>query len=313
MSEQPKKMLILAILDILQKQTDEEHRLLQADIMARLEADYGMTATRKSIRRNLADLQEAGYPVFYHSGWYYEHEFTGAELNLLLDSLMCNSAITGSQRQALAAKIGALGGAWYRPSASEQLNKPANPQFLYVLDTLHEAIRLGKQVAFHYTDYDVDKQLHPRLADDGSVKEYVINPYRIAMTNGRPYLICNVDKYASLAHFRVDRIVDIRLRSRAVKPLEKVRGAEKGIDLPEYLAAHPYMYAGEIAAFRLIADRGAINDLLDWFGMDTQLTSRTDGSVLAEVRTDRASLDYWLRRYGDQAQLEAAPQDAPQN
>ena len=303
MAENPKKMLILAILEILRQTTDEEHRLLQADIMERLTQDYGLTATRKSVRRNLADLQEAGYPVYYQGGWYYEHEFTNAELNLLLDGLECNGSVTAAQRDALAGKLCALGGKWYAPSIGGQQLKPANPQFLYVLDTLHEAIRMGCQVTFRYTDYDVDKQLHPRLDEQGLPKEYLVNPYRLASANGRYYLICNVDKYSSLAHFRVDRIVDIRLKKRAVKALQRVRGAEKGIDLPEYLAGHPYMYAGEVETIRIAADRCAINDILDWFGMDTILTPMGEERVLAEVRTDRSSMNYWLQRYGEHAEL----------
>ena len=41
---QPKKMLILYILDILQKYTDSEHRLSQKEILEILERDYSNTS-----------------------------------------------------------------------------------------------------------------------------------------------------------------------------------------------------------------------------------------------------------------------------
>ena len=60
---QPKKLLILDILEILKKYSDENHRLSQQDIIRILKRDYGMTADRKSVRRNLTELMDAGYPV----------------------------------------------------------------------------------------------------------------------------------------------------------------------------------------------------------------------------------------------------------
>ena len=69
MSTAPKKLLILAILEVLRKYTNIDHRLLQSEIIAKLESDYDLTATRKSVRANLADLEDAGYPVLYDNGW----------------------------------------------------------------------------------------------------------------------------------------------------------------------------------------------------------------------------------------------------
>ena len=43
-TKQPKKMLIMNILDILRKYTDEDHRLSQREIMEILEGEYDMKA-----------------------------------------------------------------------------------------------------------------------------------------------------------------------------------------------------------------------------------------------------------------------------
>lgn len=45
--KQPKKLLIMNILDILRKYSDEEHRLNQKDIAEILKTEYDMTATAK--------------------------------------------------------------------------------------------------------------------------------------------------------------------------------------------------------------------------------------------------------------------------
>ena len=62
---QPKKMLIMHILDILSKYTDEDHRLSQKEIGDILRTEYDMVVDRKSIKRNLMDLMDFGYEIEY--------------------------------------------------------------------------------------------------------------------------------------------------------------------------------------------------------------------------------------------------------
>ena len=65
---QPKKMIILDILDILRKHTDENHRLSQQQIQNLMEK-YGMKVDRKTVRRNLSKLIEFGsYKISWMRG-----------------------------------------------------------------------------------------------------------------------------------------------------------------------------------------------------------------------------------------------------
>lgn len=63
--KQSKKMLIMNILDILKRYTDENHRLSQKEIMDILEREYEMKVERKAIKRNLLNLIEYGYQIEY--------------------------------------------------------------------------------------------------------------------------------------------------------------------------------------------------------------------------------------------------------
>ena len=56
----PKKVLLLNILDILRKYSDEDHRLSQKDIVDILKTEYGMTVERKAVTRNLMNLIDFG-------------------------------------------------------------------------------------------------------------------------------------------------------------------------------------------------------------------------------------------------------------
>lgn len=107
---QPKKMLILYILDILQRYTDAEHTLTQNEIVEILAKEYNMKADRKSVKRNLMNLAEMDFNIQYDeiertnttvkdgkkitveeticTDWYIERDFSDSELRLLIDGLL---------------------------------------------------------------------------------------------------------------------------------------------------------------------------------------------------------------------------------
>ena len=107
-TEQPKKLMIINILDILRRYSDKEHRLSQKEIAEILKNEYRMKAERKAIKRNLMNLIDFGYEIEYSetirmvpnaktgeleesyilSDFYLRREFDDSELRLLIDSLL---------------------------------------------------------------------------------------------------------------------------------------------------------------------------------------------------------------------------------
>ena len=125
---QPKRLLIMNILDILKRYTDVDHRLSQKEIADILKSEYAMSADRKSIRRNILNLIDCGYDIAYSesirmtpnprtgeleesyiwSDFYLEREFTNGELRLLIDSLLFSKHIPYSQCKELVEKLEGL-------------------------------------------------------------------------------------------------------------------------------------------------------------------------------------------------------------
>lgn len=64
-TKQPKKMIIINILDILRKYTDENHKLSQKEIQDMLHSEYNMKVDRKAVKRNLMNLIDFGYEIEY--------------------------------------------------------------------------------------------------------------------------------------------------------------------------------------------------------------------------------------------------------
>ena len=297
-----KKLTILAILEILRRYTDADHRLRQSEIIDLLGRDYDMTATRKTVRENLALLQDMGYPLECSNGWYYEHKFSEAELDLLIHGLLFNSYIPPVQSREMIEKLKSLASEHYKPRTFYDRSNPSNPQFLYTLEIVQDAIEKEKKIEFQYAHYDVDKRLHPRLDAQWEPRIYCVSPYRIAMANGRYYLIGNMARHDDITHFRLDRIIECRETESPVRPVREVHGLENGLHIPDYMAGRAYMFSGRQELVRIRAKRYLVGDILDWFGMDVRFEKVTDDDMEAVFRADELSLKYWLRQYGEHAE-----------
>ena len=302
MSEQRSKY-IPALLTILRTRTDCDHPLKYDAILEILKAEFSLTPTRKTVANNIHTLCALGFPLEYQHGWYYEHEFCPAELNLLIDGVLSASQITEAQRSEMVEKLRHLGGEHFVPEYESSQAKLVNRTFLLNLELLHSAISGQKQVSFHYADFGIDKQLHYRLNDRKRPKVYKINPYRIVTANGRYYLICNVDKYDSLCHFRVERILDVKVLKAKAKPLARMKDLDGPMDIQTYMAQHPFMYTGKPEKYLIRVKKKWLNEVFDTFGMGIMLSNDTGETFDALVQSDAASIDFWLKKYAGDAEL----------
>lgn len=313
---QPKKLMIINILDILRRYTDADHRLSQKEILEILETEYGMKADRKAIKRNLMNLVDSGYDIEYsesirktrsgeeeviYTDWYMNREFTDAELRLLIDSLLFSKHIPYSQCKDLIGKIEGLSNRYFKAKVKHICNLPVdmpeNKELFFTIEALDEAISKNRQVEFLYCDYGTDKQLHPRLSHAGEPRRYLVNPYQMVATNGKYYLIGNYEKHSNISHYRVDHIRDIRICDTPAKPQLKVQGMENGLNLPKHMAEHVYMFSGESSPIVLQTDKGMAGELIDWFGKSIRFEDMEEGTIRAYVTANLAAMRFWALQY----------------
>ena len=321
--KQPKKLLIMNILDILRKHSDADHRLSQKDIIDLLKSEFGMNADRKAVRRNIIGLMECGYRIEYTeavrmvpntktgeseesyiwSDFYLSREFSDAELRLLIDSLLFSRHIHYSQCKELVEKLEQLSSKYFRAHVKHihtmPDTQPTNRQLFYTIEILDEAISTGKKVSFTYMDYGTDKKMHRRCRPDGTIREYVVSPYQMAAKEGKYYLICNHDHFDNASNYRVERIADIRLLDDPARPFSTLEGSDgQRLDLAKYMAEHIYMYAGGNTHVKFRIVREMIGDVLDIFGPNVRFCEETDAyvCVIADVN-ERAMLQF-AKNYG---------------
>ena len=331
-ASQPKKLLIMNILDILRKYSDENHRLSQKDIVDILENEYEMKADRKSVRRNIMNLMDAGYEIEYSesirmvpvkdkagkyitdpktgekvmeensiwSDFYLVRDFTDGELRLLIDGLLFSKHIPYSQCKELVEKIEHLSSENFRSRVAYISKMPedkSNNQELFTnIDLIDEAIKRKKKITFKYLEYGTDKKLHVKKREDGNERIYLITPYQMAAREGKYYLICNYDKYDDISNYRLDRIRDIQITDEPAKPFKQLKWANKrNLDLAEYMKKHPYMYSSEDVqvTFRVVLPM--ISDVIDLFGTGVRFYDKDENGVTVTTTTnERAVMQFAL-------------------
>lgn len=306
----PKKMVIINILEILRKYSDMDHRLTQQDIVEILKKDYFMDVDRKTVKRNLMNLLDLDCGIEYNeitrkdgkgnensicTDWYMTREFEDSELRLMIDSLLFSKHIPYSQCKTLIEKLKGLSNVYFDKKVKHisnlPENQPENKEIFYTIDILDEAISQNKKVAFTYNSYGVDKKLHPKREE-----AYIVTPYQMVATNERYYLICNYDKYGDLSNYRIDRITNIKMLDEPAKPLKEL--AEGEFNLPKHMAEHIYMFTGESVRAKFKAKNYIIDQIIDWFGKDVEITPEDDGECIVKVRVNKEALFHWSLQYG---------------
>lgn len=319
--KQPKKLLIMNILAILRKYTDENHRLSQREIANILRTEYDMTADRKAIKRNLMDLIEFGYEIEYSesirmitnrktgkleescilSDFYLVREFTDGELRLLIDSLLFSRHIPYSQCKALIEKLEGLSNQYFRSRVKHIARMPQdqtdNKQIFLNIELLDEAISKKRKVTFRYLEYGTDKKQRPRKRSDGS-EEYTVSPYQMAAKEGKYYLICNFDKYNDISNYRLDRIQDLYILDESAKPFETLEWANgRSLDLAEYMKEHVYMYSSGNTRAKLRISRAMISNVIDLFGKEVAFSDEDETGVTVSVYANEMSVEQFAKSF----------------
>lgn len=314
-----KKKLIMNILEILQKYTDDNHTLSQKEIIDILKDEYAMSADRKSVARNINDLIDLGYEIGYtetkrecrsvdkktgeliirqnniRTDYFLIRDFTDSELRLLVDSVIFSKHIPYNHCKELIEKLENLSSIHFKSKikhiAKLEDNRTHNKQLFTTIDVIDEAISKGLKVSFNYCEFHTDKKLHKRKRLDGSVREYIVSPYQMAAKEGKYYLVCNYDKYDDISNYRLDRIKDIRLLDEPIKPFSKLKDSKTySLDLSKYMKEHVYMFSSPNVRAKFRIDKCILSDVIDMFTDDLRFSDETDTHVTVSAYINEMSM-----------------------
>ena len=188
---EPKKLALFRIYQILQKYSDYDHPMTQAQIAQKLEEEYGIVLERKAVSRNLSLLKEAGEDIesdargSYLSGRVFEN----SELRLLIDSVLSSRFIPAKQSKELAEKLAGLSNQYFRSGVRhmhtvDEWVKSENRDLFYNIEVIGEAIERKKQISFVEYKYNEKLKLVP-----GFTLHPQVTPIQMMIHNQRYYLL----------------------------------------------------------------------------------------------------------------------------
>lgn len=300
---EPKKLLILRILQILTEFSDCDHKLRQNDIISLLRIQYGIECERKAIARNIEFLQTAGYDIVADNTGVYlaEKKFETGELRLLIDSALSNRNICKTHTKELIKKISEEGGKYFKNYAKHVVNlddwqKDDSFDFFYNIELLCEAIEKNVKVEFFYNHYGADKKLkHTRE------KKTIANPYQLFLKNGHYYFACNYDGYENIVYLRIDRITDLRLTELHAKSLKEMQGYENGLNLGKLYNRLPYMFEDTPVRIEFITANGVenmVDNVIDWFGREVEISELEGGNYKFVLTASPRAMRFWILQFG---------------
>lgn len=300
---EPKKLLILRILQVLQEFSDCDHKLRQGDIISLLKVQYDIECERKAVARNIEFLQQAGYDIVTDGDGIYlaSRKFEPGELRLLIDSVLSNRNVCKAHTKELIKKLTDEGGKYFRNYAKHVTNlddwqKDDNRDYFYNIEICCEAIEQQKKLSFFYSYFDIDKRKQKNKPEKTK-----ISPYRLFLKNGHYYLACNYDRHDNLAFIRLDRMSDIEILLENAKSLHTVKNCEQGINLGKLDSYFPFMYSDKPERIEFVTANNAthmIDNVIDMFGRSVNITDMGDGNYKFSLTASPAAMRFWLLQYG---------------
>lgn len=311
------KLKILSILEIMKK-TDEFHPLNAAQIADKL-LDYGITAERKSIVRDLDRLEDAGYSILrcenHNLGWYMtDHEFEDYEIKMLVDAVAAAKFLTiedsrrliGHIRTALATQEGErlIDATMVMDSAI----KIKDRQFKHKFDTVLRAVAAKRQIRFQYQELAPGNQLRPRKQG----YFYQVSPYFLVLNDDdydEYFVIGNVSRYDTAAHFRVELMTNLEVTDQPIRPIREIEGLKeigKGKTIADYVRETVHMWHGDVTSVTLNGINACRYHVIKRFGHDIYMQDDGEERFIARVMvTDGDGFYQWLASYGPNVTITA--------
>ncbi len=295
------------ILRALKEYSDEDHPLRQVDIISKIKNNFDVTLDRKTVSRTIDSLVDMGIDIVKLDGggcYIADRELEPSEITYLIDAIFSSKSISSKQALNLSKKLSNMLSVYNRKKYNymykvEEVNRSDNKQLFYTIDQISEAIEAGKQVSFNYDRYYFDAEQKSKQKD----KEYIVNPYFMVNNQGKYYLVCNYDYFDDISNYRIEQIKNIKILDTNVKPIERLKGCEKGLDKSKYINENIYMFNTETVTAKIkIHNPYSVNYVLEWFGKDTNIYKEND-EIYATIRANETSLIYWCLQYGESVEL----------
>lgn len=291
-SLESKKLTLLRTLEILERYSDEDHHLTQQDIIHYLERDYGLVLERKAVARDLSRLKEAGVEIESDRKGSYLHarKFDDTELRILIDGVLSSPFISSKDSKDLIERLCSLSSVYFPVKnkhiyAVNEWAKEENPQLLYNIDLISDAIDRKKKLEVTYAVYGTDKKRHK------SKYPLHVTPVALFLIEQEYLLLFIWDLNQGDPEKGVDPILwteplrDIGeialLEDETAVPIKSLEFFKNGFSIPKFIKEYGIgkdggvftLESGKREFITLACPAAKIGSAIDCFGRDITITS----------------------------------------
>ena len=290
-SLEPKKLALLRIQEILERYSDYDHHLTHNDIIHYLERDYDLILERKAVARDLSLLKEAGLEIESDRDGSYlaVRKFDDTELRILIDGVLSSPFISGKDSKDLIERLCSLSSVYF-PVKNKHIYtvnewaKEENPQLLYNIDLISDAIDQKKQLEITFTKLDVDKKRYKR---NYSLQ---VTPVALFLIE-QEYLLLFIwdlnqgDPEAGMEPFlwteQLRSIGEIKLlEDKKAIPVKSLDYFNNGFSIPKFIKQYGIgkdggvftPESGKRELITLVCPDAYIESAIDYFGKDISIT-----------------------------------------
>lgn len=298
------KQKLFRLLEIFMRETDAEHGISMAEIIAYLN-DYGICAERKSIYDDISALGELGFSISHNSEKPPKYMldtgiFELAELKMLVDAVQSSKFITAGKSREIIEKLSLFASRRQSRELSRQVYvedrvKTLNSASIYSIDAIHTAINEGRQLSFKYFDYNGEKKKVFRR--DGAA--YRVSPCALLWDDEKYYLVAYDEDVGIRKNFRVDKMQD----ARPVDSLKISDGALDGFKAADYSRKIFGMYGGREELVTLECREKLAGAVIDRFGTDPVFI-KTDFGFKLSIRVMVSPTFFaWVLGFGEDMRI----------
>lgn len=287
------------VLKFLEKYSDEEHTFDGEAIANAMIEDYGIFAEKRSIYRDIKDINKAyimqrddvdvheaeeilskGYDedkvILYNAakkGYYWQdRKYTTEDLQLLAECI--NSAKFLSKKAS--EKLINIIEEDLSVSQKETLNTDvflidrikSNKNIIYDISKINAAMstkldgipHTPKKISFYYQKYSISNVREQ--IDRRKGETYIVSPFRLIINDGNYYLLGYSDKFKKMRTYRVDRMKGLEI-------LNSDREGEeiyKKIDIKDFIERKFSMFDGTVEKVKIQFTKDLLDSFIDRFG-----------------------------------------------
>lgn len=292
---------MIALYNLLTKQTDEEHPISTPVLIAELQSQ-GIDVHRRMIYQSLEALKKIGLDIHHvrigkAHGYYLEHSFSNSEALVLIEHISSSPAFSQNESNHLIEKIKSYLSIHQRnllPACYISPAKTDNDDFLKNIEILLPAISSCHAVEFQYYDLTFDKKRRYRK----NKMIYHLTPYAIVSNNAKYYCVFYDHYHESFTNYRLDKMDQLHITDDLDKPVP--------FSIEDHMRTSMNMYHGKASTITLQIDSSIENKVFEEFGDQNFILRKgsTEQNKIISIKTTiTPTLTSWLVLYYKQIKV----------